>query len=148
MIGLLTPGSRGLGWLAVIGRSRVPSPPAITTAFTGATPSRRLRRSWSGLRSPSVHPGSRRPRELPHLDGIEGGRPPVKAGPPERERPADDLGDRGPGPRMRTEEQEGKGVQQAERGRLTHEMHRRWTVAVPAENIERQPHVHLAGDED
>src|SRR5215470_16011399 len=34
MIGLFTTGSSGLGWLAVIGRSRVPSPPAITTAFT------------------------------------------------------------------------------------------------------------------
>src|SRR5262249_27261467 len=34
MIGLLTTGSMGLGWLAVIGRSLVPSPPAITTAFT------------------------------------------------------------------------------------------------------------------
>jgi len=29
----------GLGWFAVIGRSRVPSPPAITTAFTAALPS-------------------------------------------------------------------------------------------------------------
>ena len=36
MIGLLTIGSSGLGMLAVIGRSRVPSPPAITTAFTPA----------------------------------------------------------------------------------------------------------------
>src|SRR3984885_6153228 len=38
MIGLLHTGSSGLGWLAVIGRSRVPSPPAITTAFTGSGP--------------------------------------------------------------------------------------------------------------
>ena len=34
MIGRFTTGSSGLGWLAVIGRSLVPSPPAITTAFT------------------------------------------------------------------------------------------------------------------
>src|ERR1700677_584672 len=41
MIGRLATGSRGLGWFAVIGRSRVPSPPAMTTAFKGfATPSR------------------------------------------------------------------------------------------------------------
>src|ERR1700758_2363223 len=33
MIGLLATGSMGLGWFAVIGRSRVPSPPAMTTAF-------------------------------------------------------------------------------------------------------------------
>ena len=40
MIGRLATGSRGLGWLAVIGRSRVPSPPAITTAFNAyAAPS-------------------------------------------------------------------------------------------------------------
>ena len=36
MIGRFTTGSIGLGWLAVIGRRRVPSPPAITTAFTGS----------------------------------------------------------------------------------------------------------------
>ena len=36
MIGRLTTGSIGLGWFAVIGRSLVPSPPAITTAFTVA----------------------------------------------------------------------------------------------------------------
>src|SRR5580704_6288300 len=40
MIGRLTTGSIGLGWLAVMGRSRVPSPPAITTAFMGDLPSR------------------------------------------------------------------------------------------------------------
>jgi len=35
MIGLLATGSSGLGWFAVIGLSRVPSPPAMTTAFNG-----------------------------------------------------------------------------------------------------------------
>src|SRR5579862_4553616 len=41
MIGLLATGSMGLGWFAVIGRSRVPSPPAMTTAFNArAAPSR------------------------------------------------------------------------------------------------------------
>jgi hypothetical protein len=34
MMGRFTTGSSGLGWFAVIGRSLVPSPPAITTAFT------------------------------------------------------------------------------------------------------------------
>lgn len=38
MIGRLATGSSGFGMLEVIGRSRVPSPPAITTAFiTGAS---------------------------------------------------------------------------------------------------------------
>src|ERR1700686_3105431 len=41
MIGRLATGSSGLGWFAVIGRRRVPSPPAMTTAFNGfAAPSR------------------------------------------------------------------------------------------------------------
>jgi hypothetical protein len=34
MIGLFTTGSSGFGWFAVIGRSLVPSPPAMTTALT------------------------------------------------------------------------------------------------------------------
>src|SRR5260370_41149432 len=38
MIGRFATGSIGFGWLAVIGRSRVPSPPAITTAFTAGHP--------------------------------------------------------------------------------------------------------------
>ena len=35
IIGMLAMGSIGLGWLEVSGRSRVPSPPAMITAFTG-----------------------------------------------------------------------------------------------------------------
>ena len=38
MIGRLTTGSRGLGMLVVMGRRRVPSPPAMTTAFTSPPP--------------------------------------------------------------------------------------------------------------
>src|SRR5258708_15125714 len=38
MIGWLPPGSLGLGGLGGIGGGRVPSPPAITTAFTAAQP--------------------------------------------------------------------------------------------------------------
>ena len=46
MIGRLTTGSSGLGWFAVIGRSRVPSPPAMTTAFIrGSVLTPRLRAS-------------------------------------------------------------------------------------------------------
>jgi len=37
MIGRFTTGSSGLGWLAVMGRRRVPSPPAMTTALTAGT---------------------------------------------------------------------------------------------------------------
>ena len=53
MIGRLTTGSRGLGWLAVIGRSRVPSPPAITTAFT--VRSLRVAFTLIGARVAGVH---------------------------------------------------------------------------------------------
>ncbi len=38
MHGLPTIGTIGFGWFEVSGRSRVPSPPAITTAFTCAPP--------------------------------------------------------------------------------------------------------------
>ena len=41
MHGLPTIGTIGLGWFEVSGRSRVPSPPAITTAFTASVTSRR-----------------------------------------------------------------------------------------------------------
>ena len=37
MHGLPTIGTIGFGWFEVSGRSRVPSPPAITTAFIAAT---------------------------------------------------------------------------------------------------------------
>ena len=38
MQGLPTIGTIGLGWFEVSGRRRVPSPPAITTAFIRAAP--------------------------------------------------------------------------------------------------------------
>jgi len=38
MHGLPTTGTIGLGWFDVSGRKRVPSPPAITTAFTSPPP--------------------------------------------------------------------------------------------------------------
>ena len=38
MHGLPTIGTIGFGWLEVSGRRRVPSPPAITTAFTPFPP--------------------------------------------------------------------------------------------------------------
>ena len=41
MIGRFTTGRRGLGMLEVIGRRRVPSPPAITTAFMSEASSSR-----------------------------------------------------------------------------------------------------------
>ncbi len=41
MHGLPTIGTIGLGWFEVSGRSRVPSPPAITTAFIRAAPASR-----------------------------------------------------------------------------------------------------------
>jgi hypothetical protein len=38
MHGFPTIGTIGFGWFEVNGRSRVPSPPAITTAFTADAP--------------------------------------------------------------------------------------------------------------
>ena len=42
MHGLPTIGTIGFGWFEVSGRSRVPSPPAMTTAFIAATSRRAL----------------------------------------------------------------------------------------------------------
>ena len=39
MHGLPTIGTIGFGWFEVSGRRRVPSPPAMTTAFIAAAPS-------------------------------------------------------------------------------------------------------------
>ena len=41
MHGLPTIGTMGFGWLEVSGRSRVPSPPAMTTAFMRSSASHR-----------------------------------------------------------------------------------------------------------
>src|SRR5665213_2939070 len=41
IIGMFAIGSIGLGWLEVSGRSRVPSPPAMITAFISSLPSSR-----------------------------------------------------------------------------------------------------------
>jgi len=48
MQGLPTIGTIGFGWFEVSGRSRVPSPPAITTALTSLT----------AFRSRPAEPGS------------------------------------------------------------------------------------------
>src|SRR4051794_5876499 len=83
MIGRLATGSMGLGWLAVIGRSRVPSPPAMTTAFNGfAAPSRYL--------PLCVYPTAA--GQALDLGEVEHGRPPVQDRPPYRESPAYDPG--------------------------------------------------------
>src|SRR5215475_14781297 len=87
MIGRFTTGNMGLGWFAVIGRSRVPSPPAITTAFTAAEPPL--------LGRPSGHAAPHRPgigfrQELPRLHDVKARRPPVQGTSPDREHPTDD----------------------------------------------------------
>src|SRR5215469_7563353 len=97
MIGLLATGSMGFGWLAVIGRSRVPSPPAITTAFTAPpqTPSPTMLSSCR-LSGPRVT-GSRPPHPLgpaapageqsPGLYYVQQGRAPVEGGSPDSKAP-------------------------------------------------------------
>src|SRR5580700_10096058 len=88
MIGRLTTGSMGLGWFAVIGRSRVPSPPAMTTAFNGfAAP--------SGSARSGIYPAAA--GQASHLGQVEHRGPPVQGGPPDREGPAYDPG-QGPAP--------------------------------------------------
>src|SRR6516165_8154462 len=84
MIGRLATGSMGLGWLAVIGRSRVPSPPAMTTAFNGfAAPFRFA----LGMYPAAVGQAS-------NLGQVQHRGPPVQDGSPDREGPAYDPGQR------------------------------------------------------
>src|SRR5580692_5895071 len=123
MIGRLATGSMGLGWLAVIGRSRVPSPPAITTAFKAfAAPSRvplRCTPSPANSRARTGLSGTGRPTDqAPHLDEVQRRGPPVQRRPPDREGPADDPG-QGPAPAgVIAEEQQREGIEQAQGGRL------------------------------
>src|SRR5579872_6510028 len=118
MIGRLATGSSGLGWLAVIGRSRVPSPPAMTTAFKADALlsvcrlcTRRLCTRWGGIAT----------YQSPHLDEVKQCGLPVQSGAPYRESPADHPGQRPAPTGMISEEQQREGVQQAQRGRLADE---------------------------
>src|SRR4029077_16608661 len=115
MVGFFPPGSSGLGWLAVIGRSRVPSPPALTPAFTcypsppantAYLPSfhRRRARVMASVPAAPSRPTSPRParpplrpwlvpgpsRQAACLLQVQHGGPPVKASSPDREGPTDD----------------------------------------------------------
>src|SRR5579875_3825905 len=129
MMGLLTTGSSGFGWLAVIGRSLVPSPPAITTALTASLRSLHDERAPAGLprprtRSSAAAPAGRRPAGLPGLParcqqpagllGVERGGPPVQCSSPERECPTDDRRRGGVRGGVRPEEEQGKRVEQRE----------------------------------
>src|SRR5262249_43721474 len=62
-------GSIGLGWFAVIGRSRVPSPPAITTAFTARRTPFPDERAHPG-RGPAAQPGGAPPPATPVWPGL------------------------------------------------------------------------------
>ncbi|GAA4666919.1 hypothetical protein GCM10023347_19550 [Streptomyces chumphonensis] len=73
MIGRLATGRSGLGMLAVMGRRRVPSPPAITTAFMSVASSFKRRRSHRP--SPDGVPDFR--GEACLRDGVEGAAQPV-----------------------------------------------------------------------
>src|SRR4029077_19443634 len=113
MIGRLTTGSIGLGWLAVIGRSLVPSPPAITTAFTAARSPSRV-----GARSLRC---SRFSQQLPGLRDIQARGPPVQGTSPDNEDPTDDPRHLRVASCVRTEEEQGKRIEQAQRRGLAGE---------------------------
>src|ERR1700733_9136471 len=97
MIGRFATGSSGLGWLAVIGRSRVPSPPAMTTAFTGLRllsrfPPLGIPRTYGPARcsgTGSAHFGTcAATHQVSHLREVQHRGPPVQNGAPGREGPA------------------------------------------------------------
>ena len=136
MIGRLTTGSSGLGWLAVIGRSRVPSPPAIDHRPHGAA-----RRPAPG---PRTGPAQRRTcqayarpatqyRTVPHVDERPAQRP------EDRGQQVVALGQRG--------EQHGEGVQQVEGRGLAQEGDRQRAVAVAAQHRQQAGEEHVPGDE-
>src|ERR1700674_445355 len=100
MIGLLATGSMGLGWLAVIGRSRVPSPPAMTTAFNGfAAPSRYI--------PLCIYPTVS--GQAPPRGEVEHRGPPVQGRPTACESPAYDPGQRPAPAGVIAEEQQREG---------------------------------------
>ena len=139
MIGLLTIGSSGLGMLAVIGRRRVPSPPAITTAFMTASPHRRLRairgcarealtswRTCTTYRTPA-HQYSAVPqiaKAQPKAWAIWLTSAVALA-----------------------EEQQREGGEQVEGGRLAEEVHRQRAVAVAAQDRQEQGEQDVAADQ-
>src|SRR6266436_5144827 len=96
MIGLLTTGSSGFGWFAVIGRSLVPSPPAMTTALTVASAPLRLA-PLTMVRCPgAVYCGTPAcpvsSEQAAGLLEIERSGPPVQCSSPQSEGPTEDLG--------------------------------------------------------
>src|SRR3954468_1248771 len=95
MIGLFTTGNRGLGWVAVMGRSRLPSPPAITTALTAGSPrTREIGRRSGGLAHP-LHVGHRSivsfvvTQQSSGLYDVQDASPPVESRSPDGEGPTD-----------------------------------------------------------
>src|SRR3954453_6551338 len=95
MIGLFTTGNSGFGWFAVMGRSRVPSPPAITTALTAGSPRTREIGWRSGRLVHPLHVGDRSivssavtPRP-PGLYDVQDASPPVQSRSPHGEGPTD-----------------------------------------------------------
>src|SRR5674476_1109050 len=57
IIGMLAMGNIGLGWLEVRGRSRVPSPPAMITAFMGPSHQQGHDPQLDGWREPTIQLG-------------------------------------------------------------------------------------------
>src|SRR5690606_20406314 len=84
IIGRLTSGSIGLGLLEVRGRSRVPSPPAMITAFTGPHRPSRDRPPRAGRLAMTLSPRPPRPARFGGFGaraGSDAGRGPVAGGP-------------------------------------------------------------------
>src|SRR5215469_15800945 len=141
MMGRFATGSIGLGWFAVIGRSLVPSPPAMTTAFT-ALPraSRPLSLLTLGHR-PTLRWWCS--EQSPGLDHVQQGRAPVQGTSPDNEGPTCYLRSLGVDGNMRPQEEQRKRVQQAKRGRLADEADAERTPAVAAQDEQYHGHQQL-----
>ena len=136
MIGRFTTGSSGLGMFEVIGRRRVPSPPAITTAFMPVPARRRAR-----------PPGRRRTMPA-HLDAGRASRPTSTARCPRPRRPSRRPWRRRPPLRSRSpSSSEREGEQQVERGRLAQVVDRQRAEAVPTQNRQRERQHHVTTEQ-
>src|SRR6516225_6007361 len=148
MIGRLATGSMGLGWLAVIGRSRVPSPPAMTTAFNGfAAPFAAFRLYFPHEPTLGMYPTA--VGQASYLGHVQHRGPPVQDGSPDREGPAYDPGQRPAPAGVIAEEQQRERVEQAQGGGLADQADLQGAEAGPAfEHGQRPAHHQLADRED
>src|SRR5690625_1243171 len=82
--------------------------------------------------------------DAPELLNVEHTCPPIQADAPDRERPAEDLGESADGSGTVAQQQERESIEQIECRRLAEEVHRQGHQPVPAQNRPHQQEQHIA----